>query len=117
VAVFGTSTNPGHAHVLKELDLAAGALGVKLQYLDVLSPKDVETAFRDAREGRTDAVLMLVSGPIENPHPKKIAELAVMSRLPVIYQFPESVEDGGLMSYGVSLNDLDRRAATKRVFL
>jgi putative ABC transport system substrate-binding protein len=35
-----------------------------------------------------------------------------MSRLPVIYQFPESVEDGGLMSYGVSLNDLDRRAAT-----
>ena len=35
VAVFGTSNNPGNAQMLKEVKLAAGALGVKLQYLEV----------------------------------------------------------------------------------
>ena len=60
-AVFGTSTRPGNAQSLKEVDLSAGAIGVKLQYLDVLSPKDIETAFRAAGEGRADAVLMFVA--------------------------------------------------------
>ena len=49
---------------LKEVELAAGAFGVKLQYLDVLDPKDIETAFRAASKGRVDAVLMLVSGGV-----------------------------------------------------
>ena len=59
VAVFGTSTNPGNAQQLKEIELAAGAFRVKLQYLDVLDPKDIETAFRAASKGRADAVLVL----------------------------------------------------------
>ena len=45
VAVFGTSTNPGNAQALREMELAAGAFGVKLQYLDVIGPKDIEPAF------------------------------------------------------------------------
>ena len=57
VAVFGTSTSPGNAQMLKEIELAAEAFGVKLQYLDVLDPKDIETAFRAASKGRADAVL------------------------------------------------------------
>ena len=87
-------------------------LGVKLQYVDVLSPKDFETAFRAASKGRADAVLWLVSGNVANPHLKKIAELAGTSRLPVIYHRAGFVEPGGLMSYGVSLTALDRRTAT-----
>ena len=59
VAVLGTSTSPGNAQQLKEMELAAGALGVKLQYLDVLDSKDIETAFRAASKGRADAVLVL----------------------------------------------------------
>ena len=59
VAVLGTSTIPGNAQVLKETELAAGAFGVQLQYLDVLDPKDIETAFRAASKGRADAVLVL----------------------------------------------------------
>ena len=51
VAVLGTSTNPGNAQSLKETELAAAAFGVKLQYLDVLDPKDIETAFRAAPRG------------------------------------------------------------------
>src|SRR6266540_6430735 len=45
VAVLGFSSQPGNAQLVKETELAAGALGVRLQYLDVLSPKDIETAF------------------------------------------------------------------------
>jgi putative tryptophan/tyrosine transport system substrate-binding protein len=112
VAVFGTSGRAGNAQRLREIDLAAGAFGVKLQYLDVLSPKDFEIAFRTATKGRADAVLMMVWGPVLNPRRKEIAELAVKSRLPAMYQDREYVEAGGLMTYGVSEADLDRRAAT-----
>ena len=85
---------------------------MKLQYLDVLSPKDIEAAFRAASKGRADAVLMLVAGGVVGSQRTQIAELAVKSRLPVIYPEPEYVEAGGLMTYGVSFTDLDRRAAT-----
>ena len=112
VAVLGTSTSPGNAQALKEVELAAGAFGVKLQYLDVLGPKDIETAFRAASKGRADAVLVLVRAPSLDSHRTQIAELAVKSRLPAIYYRAEFVEAGGLMTYGVSITDLDRRAAT-----
>jgi putative tryptophan/tyrosine transport system substrate-binding protein len=112
VAVFGTSTEPANAQRLREVELAAGAFGVKLQYLDVLGPKDIESAFRAAGKGQADAVLMMVSGPFANSQRPQIAELAVKSRLPVIVSGREYVEAGGLMAYGVSLPDLDRRAAT-----
>ena len=111
VAVFGTSTMPGNAQALKETELAAGAFGVKLQYLDVLGPKDIETAFRAASKGRADAVLM-VAGSVLLSQRTQIANLAVKSRLPAIYYDPQFVEAGGLMTYGVSFTDLDRRAAT-----
>ena len=50
--------------MLKETELAAGAFGVKLQYLDVLDPKDIETAFRAAGKGRADAVLVMLASAI-----------------------------------------------------
>jgi putative ABC transport system substrate-binding protein len=111
VAVLGTSTRPATAQALKEIELAAGALKVKLQYLDVLSSKDIETAFRAASKGRADAVLVLAS-PVFTSQRTQIVELAVKSRLPAIYDRREFVEDGGLMTYGVNVIDLDRRAAT-----
>ena len=112
VAFFGTSTLPGNAQSLKETELAAGALGVQLQYLDVLSPRDIETAFQAASKGRSDAVLMMAAGSFLNTHRTQVVDLAVKSRLPAIYNFPEFVEAGGLMTYGVSTTDLSRRAAT-----
>jgi putative ABC transport system substrate-binding protein len=110
MAVLGSSTRPGNAQSLRETELAAGAFGVKLQYLDVLGPKDIDTAFREAGIARADAVLMLVATGV--PQRKQVVELAVKSRLPVISGRPELVEAGGLMTYGASLNDLYRRAAT-----
>ena len=85
---------------------------MKLQYLDVLDPKDIETAFRAAIKGRADAVLMLAAGRRRHSQRAQIAELAVKSRLPAIYAGGQYVEAGGLMTYGVNISDLDRRAAT-----
>jgi putative ABC transport system substrate-binding protein len=109
-AVIGTSTRQGTEQTLKEMEPAAGAFGVKLQYLDVQDPKDIESVFRAASKGRADAVLVLQS-PVFNSQRAQIAELAVKSRLPAAYPRREFVEAGGLMSYGVSQTDLDRRAA------
>jgi putative tryptophan/tyrosine transport system substrate-binding protein len=111
VAVLGTSTNPANAPQLRETELAAGVVGVKLQYLDVLDPKDIETAFRAASNARADAVLVLVS-VVFNSQRKQMADLAVKSRLPAIYGQQEFVEAGGLMTYNVSTADLWRRSAT-----
>src|SRR6266508_3527563 len=111
VAVLGTSTEPGNAQALREVEVAAGAFGVQLQHLDVRDSKDIETAFRAASKGRADAILMLNS-PVLNPHRTQVVNLAVKSRLPVIYGQPEFVEAGGLMNYSASFTDLFRRAAT-----
>jgi putative ABC transport system substrate-binding protein len=111
VAVLGTSTYPGNAQSFKEVELAAGAFGVKLQYLDVLSPKDIETVFRAASKGRADGLLVL-SGPVLASQQTQVVELAVKSRLPAAYGQPQYVEAGGLMYYGPSFLDLSRRAAT-----
>ena len=112
VAVLGTSTRPGNAQALRETERAAEAFGVRLQYLDVLSSKDIETAFRAASKGRAEAVLALSSGGILLSQRAQLADLAVKSRLPAIYQSRSYVEAGGLMSYGASITDLNRRAAT-----
>jgi putative ABC transport system substrate-binding protein len=111
VAVFGTSTIPGNAQQVKEMELAAGESGIQLQYLDILGFEDIETAFRAASKGRAGAVLTLNSA-ILVPQRKQIVDLAIKSQLPAIYGGPEWVEDGGLMSYSVNFNDLFRRAST-----
>jgi putative ABC transport system substrate-binding protein len=111
LAVFGNSTRPGNAQALREIELAAKAFGVKVQYLDVLDSKDIETAFRAASKGHADAVLIL-GNPVATSQRTQIASLAVKNLLPAIYDRPEFVEDGGLITYSVSQNDLFRRAAT-----
>jgi putative tryptophan/tyrosine transport system substrate-binding protein len=111
VAVVGSSTHPGTVQSIKEMELAAGAFKVQLQNIDVLDPKDLETAFGAASKGNADAVLVLTS-VVTNSHRKQIVELAVKNRLPAIYYTAEWVEAGGLMTYGASFTDLFRRAAT-----
>jgi ABC-type uncharacterized transport system substrate-binding protein len=111
VAVLGTSTVPGNAQALKDTELAARTFKVKLQDLDVLDAKDIEAAFRAAGKERSDGVLVL-TGRVLNFHRTQVIDLAVKSRLPAIYNTPEFVEDGGLVSYAANTNDLYRRAAT-----
>jgi putative ABC transport system substrate-binding protein len=111
VVVLGSSSVRSYEGVSKEMEPAADALKVRLQYLDVLGPEDIETAFREAHKGRAEAVLAL-QGFVLSSQAKQIAELAVKGRLPSMYYRRDYVENGGLMSYGVIQSDLDRRAAT-----
>jgi putative ABC transport system substrate-binding protein len=111
VAVFGTSRSASHAQELKEIELAAEALGVKVQYFDVLHAKDIEPAVRAAVKGRADAVIENISGSIPNAR-EEVVKLAVKYRLPMSCHRESYVEAGGLMSYGVDYPDLHRRAAT-----
>jgi putative ABC transport system substrate-binding protein len=110
VTVFGNATMSGNAQALREVKVAAEALGVHLQYLEVQAPKDIETAFRAASKGRADAVLALTN-PVLG-YRAQVADLAIKSRVPTMYQASEYVEAGGLMTYGASITDLFRRAAT-----
>ena len=96
---------PGSPQALREINVAADAFGVQLQYLEVRDPKDIETAFRAASKERADAVLVL-SSPVLFSQRRQIVDLAVKSRLPAIYNRPEYVEDGGLVFYGVSYTEL-----------
>src|SRR5215471_17551702 len=59
VAVLGNSTQPGNAQSLRETEAAAREFKVQLHLLDVLEPKDIETAFQAAAKARTDAILVL----------------------------------------------------------
>jgi ABC-type uncharacterized transport system substrate-binding protein len=111
LAVLGTSNTPGNAQLIRDIETAAGAFGVTPQYLDVLTVKDIEPSFRAASKRRADAILVLGSG-VYASHRTQIVELAVQSRLPVMYERALEVEAGGLTFYGVSSTDLYRRAAT-----
>ena len=112
VAVLGTSTDAGNAQSLKEIELAAAVFGVKVQYLDVQDSKDLETAFRGASKERVDAVLMFWRAPSSILTGNSSSDLALRNKLPAMYPRQEFVEEGGLMTYGVNINDQYRRAAT-----
>lgn len=97
---------------LQETQVAAAALGITLQLLEVGGANlDLDGAFGRATSGRADALIIL-PGPVLERHKKRVVDLAGMSRLPAIYATREFVEVGGLMSYGPDFVDLFRRAAT-----
>ena len=96
----------------KEIELAAAVSGVKLQFLDIQSPKDFETAFQAATKVRAQAVLVRVPGPTLGARRAHFPELAAKNRLPAMYERAEDVEVGGLMSYRPEHLRLYRRAAT-----
>jgi putative ABC transport system substrate-binding protein len=96
---------------MRETEVAARALGVQLQPLDVRNPDDFDRVFRASTKERADALIAL-DDPLLFTHRTRIVKLAAKSRLPAIYGFREFVEAGGLMSYAANLSDMYRRAAT-----
>ena len=108
--IFDTAA--GVPSPLQDLRTAARALGVNLLPLELRGPDpDLEGAFGTAARERVGA-LLIVSGPTQELHKKRLADLAAANRLPAMYAQRGYVDAGGLMSYAVSLPDLFRRAAT-----
>ena len=110
VAVFGTSVEPGNAQSVQESELAARALNIQLHYIDVLDPKEIETAYQNAAQHRSQAVLVLQS-PVFSSRRQLLVELAIKNRLPVIYPQSDYMDAGGIMFYGPSMADSFRRTA------
>jgi putative ABC transport system substrate-binding protein len=110
VAVLWTPVDPRFVLNLKELEIIARSLSVQLQSLEVRSSDDFEAAFRDASKERAQSLIML-RGPAINAHLKRIAEFALKSRIPSIYDDKVFVEAGGLISYGTNFPEHYRRAA------
>jgi putative ABC transport system substrate-binding protein len=112
VTILLSPGNPLHAFLLKEMQVPAAALGIKLLSLELRgrSPKQVEEAFVTLKNGHPDA-LMVLPTPSTSLSMKRIVDLAVKNRLPTTYHWKEYVEAGGLMYYGANLADMYRRAA------
>ena len=110
VAVLWNPANPAAALQLKETEAAARSLKVQLQLQEVRDPKDLDSAFSAMTRGRPNALFVLAD-PMLSTYQSRIAELAVRGRLPTIYWLRSFTDAGGLMSYGPSNADLNRRAA------
>jgi putative tryptophan/tyrosine transport system substrate-binding protein len=110
VAILLNPTNAYHSLAMREVNVAAQTLGVQLQLLEARGPNEFEGAFAAMVKERVGALLVL-SDVIFNSHASRLADLAARSRLPTAYAVRESVEAGGLMSYGPSFLELYRRSA------
>ncbi len=111
VVVLWNAANPANASVWQATQAAAGALGLLLHSQEVRGAQDFEGAFARTAQAHPDALLVLDDAFI-NMHRQRIAEFATQQHLPSVFAARESVVAGGLMSYGPSLPDLFRRAAT-----
>jgi putative ABC transport system substrate-binding protein len=111
VAVIGTSNGaPAHTQRIQEIERVAEALRIQCQYFDVPESKGIDTAFKAATKTHAGAMVVL-GGIVLTAHRTDVANLAAKNRLPAIFNVPEFVDVGGLMTYGASYNDLYRRVA------
>jgi putative tryptophan/tyrosine transport system substrate-binding protein len=96
---------------VRQTEIAAQPLGVKIQSLQVRDANKVQTAFAAmAREGAR--AIIIIQGPFTTLHRKQIVELAAKNRMPSMCDDPIWTDNGSLISYGPNRSDLYRRAAT-----
>ena len=107
VAFVKTPANPG---LFDEAKVAAQALGLQIQSMEVQNLNELEAFLKSAISKHADA--LVVSNAVSSAYRGQIVDFAAKNRLPVMYGESESVEVGGLMSYGPNRPDLYRRAAT-----
>jgi putative ABC transport system substrate-binding protein len=96
--------------MLKEADVAARALGMRLQFVEARNPADFDRAFSDMTRARAGALTLLPNSMFLREH-RRLVDLAARHRLPAVYTVKEYVDAGGLMAYAPNLADVVRRAA------
>jgi putative ABC transport system substrate-binding protein len=90
---------------------AARKLRLRTEVLNVSEVSEYEGAFRTARSASGQA-LHVLPNPTFNAHRRQLIDLAARYRLPAIYEFPEFVQEGGLISYGVNITEMHRSATS-----
>jgi putative tryptophan/tyrosine transport system substrate-binding protein len=112
VAVLYDPANPPSLHEVKELlPTDARALKLTIQPWQIRAVDDFEKVFAALNKQRPDGLYVLVAGGGMRANQKRIVGFALKSRLPSVYSSRETVEAGGLMSYGRDLADNYRRVA------
>ena len=112
VGILWSRFAPVNRALLVGVDRAARALQVQVHPLEIHNPSELERAFAAIARARADALYVL-SDPMLLDQRTRIAQLASRNRLPAISGLRDFSEAGGLMSYGASLSDSFRRAATQ----
>ena len=112
VAVLYSPASPGATREVNEdLPIAARALGLIIQHWEVRAAEEFESTFAAKKKERPDGLYVPSSGPVVRANGKRIADLAIKSRLPSVYYNREAVDAGGLMYYGADFADGYRRVA------
>jgi putative ABC transport system substrate-binding protein len=93
------------------MEEAGARLGVQVHAVSVKGSGELQDAFKAAARARASAIFVIEEATLF-PHRASILSLAAQHRLPAASQFRGFAEAGGLLSYGPSLPDLFRRAAT-----
>jgi putative ABC transport system substrate-binding protein len=110
VAVLWNPQDSSSAQSWKESQLPARELGLQLHSMEVSSADKYEAVFKEATKARSGA-LAWMSSPLGSANQRLTVNLAEKYRLPAIYVRRAVVENGGLMSYGINLDEAFRRAA------
>ena len=110
-AVLSNPIHPGHPRSLREAEVAARSLKMRLQVLEARAPTEFAGAFSAATKESAGA-LLVVGDPMFFGERTRIVELAAKNRLPLMASQKEYAEAGGLLAYGIDHRDSFRRAAT-----
>jgi putative ABC transport system substrate-binding protein len=110
VAFLRDPDNRASALNLRNAERAAKSLGVVVQGFSVRGPKEFDAAFVAMKRARIDAVILGENTPFFADR-RRIADLAIVHRLPMVAQAKEYAEAGGLVSYGPDYPDQYRHAA------
>ena len=111
VALLWNPDNPWHPVAVKRLQVTSGSLGLKLQVIEVRGPDVFDRAFQAMTAERAQAVLVLAD-PMTYAHRRRLADLAITRRLPMMGGLREYAVAGSLMSYWADRTDLYRRVAS-----
>ena len=111
VAFLWNPSGPGDLPLFKEAEAASGTLGLQIQFLEVSSLNDFDSAFATAIKEGVHALTMTLD-PFINTYRPRILDFVAKNRLPAIFGVPDIVEAGGLMSYGPDYGEHFRLVAT-----
>jgi putative ABC transport system substrate-binding protein len=110
VAALANPKNPGYARSIKDAELGAQSLGMTFQTVNARTPDELDNAVGSAGKSGATA-LFVMTDAMFNSNVARLAKASIKYRLASVYDRPDFVEAGGLLSYGVNLADLNRRAA------
>jgi len=111
VGLLVNPDSPNYSPVLKKAMAAGEKAGITLVPVEARKPEEIHTAFATLSRESVGAILGVSDGFLQSQR-QRIAQLALRERLPSIFPQREYAEMGGMMSYGESLFEFYRRAAS-----